>query len=282
MQVTGPSTAPGSESPTGQISVSDGTQSCQATLSGSNGIATGSCALTEQTAGSYWLTASYQGDGIFDASTTSASTLLTVGKATSTTALKFSSTRVTYGNEGGETLSVAVSAEFAGSTPTGTVALRANDSTTLCTITLSGGTGSCSLSARSLPVGADEVVASYSGGTDFRPSPSPEVSLIVSKETSRVALKLSVSKVTYGHENSEHLSVSVSPEFAGSMPSGKVTAKVTSRTLCVILLSSGGKGSCNLSPKKLSSGAYGLVASYSGSSDFDTSASAKETLKVMK
>jgi hypothetical protein len=105
--------------------------------------------------------------------------------------------------------------------------------------------------------------------------------LAVSKETSKVALKLSSSKVIFGHETSEHLSVKVSPEFAGSIPNGKVTVKSSSTTLCVISLSPSGTGSCTLSAKKLSAGTYGLLASYSGSSDFGTSAAPTETLKVV-
>jgi hypothetical protein len=66
------------------------------------------------------------------------------------------------------------------------------------------------------------------------------------------------------------------------VPSGKVTVKVSSRTLCVISLSSAGKGSCTLSAKELSAGGYGVVASYSGSIDFGTSASTKGTFKVVK
>jgi hypothetical protein len=134
---------------------------------------------------------------------------------------------------------------------------------------------------RNLPVGRYGLEATYSGSLDFESSTSAYEGLTVSKETSRVALKLSPSRITFGHEASEHISVSVSPEFAGSVPSGKVTLKSSWKTLCVISLSPSGKGSCTLSAKNLSVGTYGLVASYKGSSDFGTSASAKENLTVV-
>jgi hypothetical protein len=101
----------------------------------------------------------------------------------------------------------------------------------------------------------------------------------VAKATSKTALRLSAAKVTYGDEQVEHLSVTVSPQYSGSTPTGTVTIKATTTTLCVIKLRSG-KGSCALSAKRLKAGTYGLVASYGGSTDFDASASAKQPLMV--
>ncbi len=101
------------------------------------------------------------------------------------------------------------------------------------------------------------------------------------KATTRNALKLSARKVTYEHEQTEHLSVTVSPQFPGSKPTGKVTVKQSTRTLCVIKLSSG-KGSCKLSAKQLKAGTYHLVATYGGSTNFAGSTSPKEKLTVVR
>jgi len=101
------------------------------------------------------------------------------------------------------------------------------------------------------------------------------------KATSKTALKLSERKVTYGRERHEHLSVTVSPQFSGSTPTGKVTIKASTRTLCVIRLSSG-KGKCTLSAKRLNAGTYHLVATYGAGTNFKGSTSAKETLTVVK
>ena len=92
---------------------------------------------------------------------------------------------------------------------------------------------------------------------------------------------LSAAKVTYGDEQLEHLSVTVSPQHSGSRPTGTVRVKESSTTLCVITLSSA-KGSCKLSAKKLKAGTYRLVATYRGSTNFKSSTSAKETLTVAK
>ncbi len=101
------------------------------------------------------------------------------------------------------------------------------------------------------------------------------------KAKSKTALKLSERKVTYERERHEHLSVTVSPQFSGSTPTGKVTIKASTRTLCVIRLSSG-KGKCTLSAKRLNAGTCHLVATYGGSTNFKGSTSAKETLTVVK
>jgi hypothetical protein len=86
--------------------------------------------------------------------------------------------------------------------------------------------------------------------------------------------------VTFGHEQSEKLSVAVSPQFSGT-PSGKVTIKSGSATVCAITLKSG-KGTCTLSATQLRIGSHHLVADYAGSGDFDGSASATKTVTVVK
>jgi len=91
------------------------------------------------------------------------------------------------------------------------------------------------------------------------------------------ALKLAARKVIYGHEQVLNLSVTVSPQYSGSTPTGTVTVKQSTTTLCVISLSSA-KRSCRLSAKKLKAGTYRLVATYGGSTNFKGSTSAKETL----
>ena len=50
---------------------------------------------------------------------------------------------------------------------------------------------------------------------------------------------LSAAKVTYGHEGTAHVSVTVSSQYAGSTPTGTVTVKDSKTTLCVIELSVG-------------------------------------------
>ncbi|MHB1777924.1 MAG: Ig-like domain repeat protein, partial [Acidimicrobiales bacterium] len=165
--------------PSGRVTVSDGTQVCRASLTtGSAGSATGRCALVESAPGSYSLTASYPGDAAYQASATPAATPVTVAKARTTTTLTLSTGSVVYGHEQSEVFTVTVRPAFAG-TPTGSVVVKSGTKR-LCTVTLSGGSGTCSPFAKALPAGADPVVARYTGSTDFRPSTSASATLTVS------------------------------------------------------------------------------------------------------
>jgi hypothetical protein len=209
-----------------------------------------------------------------------ASNSVTPVKATSKTGLKLSATKVTYGHEQVEHLSVTVSPQYSGLTPTGTVTVK--DSTkTLCTIKLSSAKGSCTLSNVKLNAGTYSLVATYGGSTNFDTSSSVKEILTVAKATSKTVLKLSATKVTYGDEQVLHLSVAVSPQYSGSPPTGRVTIRESTTTLCTTSLS-GAKGSCTLSAKKLKAGTYNVVVAYGGSTNFKGSTSAKESFTVAK
>jgi hypothetical protein len=82
-----------------------------------------------------------------------------------------------------------------------------------------------------------------------------------------------------GDEEGEHISVSVSPQFAGYTPTGTVTVTASGESICVISLSSGG-GSCGMSPSRLPVGVYTITATYNSNSDFNGSTSAGQVLTV--
>jgi hypothetical protein len=67
-----------SAAPRGKVTVSDGRRTCLAVLRGSDGIATGTCSIVEETAGTYSLKARYPGDSTFGSSSTRRRTLLSV------------------------------------------------------------------------------------------------------------------------------------------------------------------------------------------------------------
>jgi hypothetical protein len=203
-----------------------------------------------------------------------ASVTYTVGA--SKTTLKVSTTDLTYGHEQTAHLSVTVSPKHPGTVPIGKVTIG-ESGTALCVITLSAGKGSCTLSAKRLNTGIYQLTASYGGRTNLSGSLSARETLIVVKAATKTALKLTTTTVTYGQEQTERLSVAVSSQYGGTMPTGTVTVKASMTTLCRITLSSG-RGSCTLSARKLRAGTYGLVAIYGGSTNFKGSTSAKKTL----
>jgi hypothetical protein len=261
--------------PTGIVTVNSGsTAICTITLAS----AVGSCTFpaTALPAGAAQLTATYSGDLDYAGSVSAAKTL-SVAKVTSRTALSLSTARLTYGAEQGERLSVTVTSMY-GVTPAGTVAVMSGAST-VCTIALASGKGSCLLAAATLPAGALHLTATYGGSIDVAASASAAVSLSVAKASTRTALSLSASKVTYGKEQAERLTVAVTPQYGG-IPTGTVTIKAGNVTICTITLASG-RGTCVLSPSKVRPSTYALLASYPGSSNFGGSASASKALTVV-
>ena len=92
-----------------------------------------------------------------------------VSEATAATVtLSASAPAVSYGSEPAETFTATVSS-VSGGTPTGTVAVTgpAGYTGTACTITLAGGTGSCSFPSTQFPVGTVTVTGSYSGDANY-------------------------------------------------------------------------------------------------------------------
>ncbi len=237
---------------------------------------TGQCALPPSglAPGIVSLIATYQGTANFTSSG-SGITLLAVSPAPTTTTLSISPAVVTYGHEQAAKLGVKVTGD--GITATGSVTVLAGR-TTVCVITLKSGVGACILPRARFPAGVATLTASYAGGIDEAPSASAIQTLTVSKASTKTALTLSATTVTAGKEQSEHLSVKVTAQYAAP-PTGTVTVKVGARSACVIILASG-TGTCTLSARELRPGTYDLTGVYPGSASYDGSTSAKETLTV--
>lgn len=93
-------------------------------------------------------------------------------------------------------------------------------------------------------------------------------------------LALSAATVTFGHEQAEKISATVTAP-AGGTPGGKVTITADRAAVCVITLQSG-TGSCTLAAKKLRPGSHAMAASYHGGKGYARSASAPATLTVKR
>lgn len=160
--------------PAGSVTFSNGsTMLGTETLNGS-GIAT--YTTSSLSVGSYSITASYAGNSMFAASTSSATTVSVTAHAltASTTTLTASATTLTAGMSA--TFNVTVAPASGIGTPTGTVSFSSG-TTTLAEIGLSN--GAASYSTTSLPVGADSISAVYSGDMNFSDSTSNTVTVTV-------------------------------------------------------------------------------------------------------
>ncbi len=94
---------------------------------------------------------------------------VTITQATTTTALTELAGSVGIGSNASFTATVT----SVGGTPTGSVVFSDGSTTPLCTLTLSGGTATCSTSL--LSAGSQNITASYQGSTDFASSTSNSV-----------------------------------------------------------------------------------------------------------
>jgi len=269
--------------PTGTVTVSDGTVTCAAALSGSGGVATGSCAIIEGRVGTFSLTATYGGDSTF-APSSSQSTSITVNQASTSTLLTLSPNGPYAGGER-ITANIEVDAQYTGAgepAPTGTATVSEVEGivTWTCTATLTGSqgvaTGSCAIPQYS--IGTFSLVAQY-GDSSFETSSSAPTSVTVSPATTSTTLTVSATSVSYGDEQVARFHVTVSPQYPGTTPDGTVTIRESTTTLCTIQLRSA-RGSCRLAATTLPRGNYHLAATYNGNPNFDPSKSAKQSLTV--
>lgn len=170
--------APSGTRPTGTVTVRAGTAVLCRHLTLAAGQASCTVPATRLPAGTWQLTASYSGSGALAPSISAARTL-TVAKAASKITLALSTARVTYGRERSVRLTVKVTGQYAG-TPAGEVTVKSGK-VTVCTITLTAGQGSCTLTARELPVGTRTMTGVYGGSSDFTGAASARKTLKVVK-----------------------------------------------------------------------------------------------------
>jgi LPXTG-site transpeptidase (sortase) family protein len=160
ISVTFTVTSAGPGTPSGNVTVTDGVDSCSADA------VVGTCSLTLTTAGARTLTASYAGNSSFDGSV-SAGVSHTVDQAgTTTTITSDAPDPSTVGQAVTVNYIVAVVAPGTG-TPTGTVTV--SDGTQSCTGTVAAGT--CTITFSS--AGSKTLTATYAGDANFGGSTSP-------------------------------------------------------------------------------------------------------------
>ena len=151
--------APGSGTPTGTITVTDGTNNCTITLPAT------SCNLPGTSVGAKTLTATYNGDASYNASPPSAGVPHTVSKADVTVTITSDNPDSSaVGQNVTVAFTVAALAPGAG-TPAGTVTVTASGGSETCTGSLVAGSGSCTL-ALTVP-GDRTLTATYNGDANF-------------------------------------------------------------------------------------------------------------------
>ncbi len=249
--------APGAGLPTGTVTFLDG-----GTVLGTGTLdANGQASLELMTAlapGTHSLTASYGGDGNFQASTSAATVETVNAPAATATALAASTTAAVYAQP--VTLTATVTSP--GGTPTGTVAFFVDGAVAGFGFVNAGSVATFTVA---LGVGSHSLTATFQGNSSFAPSSSAAVSETVSRASTTTALSASVSPVTTGKP--VVLTAVVAPVAPGNgVPTGKVTFKDGNVVLGTARLDAGGKAA--LSVRFSTTGKHTITAVYPGDANF--------------
>jgi hypothetical protein len=256
--------APGSGTPTGNVTVSDGVgDTCTVTE------ATERCSITFTTAGAYTLTASYAGDSNFNGST-SLGVAQTVNEANTKTTITGNSPNPSVVGQP-VTIKFKVEPEAPGSgTPTGNVTVSDGVGDT-CTVTVA--TGSCSISFPA--TGAYTLTASYAGDSNFNGSASLGVAQTVNKAKTLTAITgCTPDPSVLGQSATCTFTVTAVAPGSGT-PTGNVTVSDTADDTCTATVATGG---CSIT--FATAGSKTLKASYAGDGNFNASTSAGASQKV--
>ena len=255
-------TSPGAGSPTGNVTVSDGTLSCTGT------VAAGQCTITFTTAGTHVLTATYTGDSDFNGSVSTSQDQVVNAAPTTTTITADTPNPSVVGQDVTVTFSVQPNAPGAGS-PTGNVTV--SDGADSCTGTVASGQCTVTLTA----AGAKSLTATYAGDGNFAGSSSaPDPHQVNKAGTTTLITSQSPDPSNLSQPVTVKYSVSVSSPGAGS-PTGNVTVS-DGVDSCVGTVAA---GSCAI--RLHSSGTRTLRATYGGDGNFSGSVSAGVTHTVV-
>jgi len=248
--------APGSGTPTGTVTISDGTDSCTATLPAT------SCNLTSTTVGSKTISVKYNGDANYNASPTVTTSHTVNAASTSISISSDTPDPSVVGQSYPVSFSLTVVAP-GGGTPTGTVSISDGTGAT-CTATLPA--TSCSLTSTS--VGAKTISATYNGDANYNASPAATTSHTVNKaDTTATITGQSATTTGQNVPFTVSYSVSVNSPGAGS-PTGNVTVSDGSQS-CTGTVAA---GQCTLTLTTV--GSRTLTATYAGDANFNGSVSA--------
>jgi probable HAF family extracellular repeat protein len=163
-------------------------------------------------AGTYTITAAYSGDANFLSGTATPLSETVYQTAPTTTSLKSSGSRSTFGSSVTFTATVRPTI---GSMPNGEAVTFYDGTASIGTGTTSSGVAA--FTTTSLPVGTNSITATYIGDANYQPSTSPIVKQVVTKEASTTVLGSDLNPSTYGQ----------SVTFTAAVVSGDITATGT-------------------------------------------------------
>ena len=275
-------TAPGSATPVGTVDFKDGsTTVCSAKpLSGSSAF-TATCQQTYNTVSAgHSITAVYSGDTNTTGSTSSALSQV-VNTAATTTTLSSGTNPSVFGQSVIFNVTVSTNAPGSG-TPTGTVPVK-EGGTTVCTATLSGGSGSCS--SASLSVATHSLAATYAGTANFSASTSsPALSQVVNKASTSTAITSSANPSVTGQSVTYTATVSAVAPGVGT-PTGTINFTDNGTTIATCgakTLNASRQATCTVTYSASGGTHTQIDGTYSGDGNFTGSTSSDLSQTVNK
>jgi hypothetical protein len=236
----------GSGTPTGTVTFTSGTT----TLGTATLTAAGTATITPSLAvGTYQIVATYSGDAQ-NGGSASAAFPLTVGLATSTTALAVAPNPAVVGG----TVTFTATVTGNGVAPTGTVTFL-NGTATLGTGTIAA--GKATFTSSTLAVGTYQITASYGGDTNNGTSTSAAVSL----QVTLIPTTTGLATTTTTGANPQTVLIAVVQGTSGPTATGTVTFTSGANTIGTATLDA--SGVATLTPN-LPTGSYNIVAAYGG------------------
>jgi hypothetical protein len=248
--------AKGVPAPLGTIAFVEGT-----TTLGVVNLSKGSATFntTALGAGEHTVIAQYSGDANFAPGQSEPLTQV-VAKATTQVTLASSLNPAPYGSTA--TLKATVKAVAPGAgTPAGTVTFTEGEAV-LGTVQLAG--VNATLSLKTLPPGAHEITAAYSGDANDEPNEAGPVAQTILQATTETSLTSTLNPAPYGSSASLKATVkAVAP--GGGTPQGTVSFREGETVLATVPLVS---GSAKYPLKSLSPGTHEITATYSGNANY--------------
>jgi hypothetical protein len=240
----------GINTPTGNVQITGADTNCNMLLAA--GI--GSCSVAYNSTGHKIVTAVYSGDATYASSTGTAEHIVNKGSTTTTITAVSPEPSIP-----GQAVTVSFNVTGAGYTPTGTVSVTGADVN--CSITLSGGSGACSVIFNT--IGHAIITATYNGDSNYLTSVATAGHDIKNVSTTTITGDIS-NPSTPG----DAVLVTVTVSGAGVDPTGIV--HITGADINCDITLAAGTGSCSVT--FVTAGAKVLSASYGGDLNYVGSA----------
>jgi large repetitive protein len=260
--------APGTGSPTGTVSFSDGGSPMTACTSQPVTSGTATCVTSFATAATHPLTASYNGDGSFGSSTSAAVSQVVTAAATSVASVSSANPSVT-GQTVTYTATVSRSAPATGDAG-GTVAFTDNGTpiTGCAAVIVDAGVATCTVTY--LAPGAHSVVATYSGDDGDQTSVAAPLAEQVELDSTVTTVTSSPNPSTVGDVVT--ITVTVKAALPGSgNPTGTVTIFVDGRSVATVALDSNVDSRAVFTMSDLVAGTHAITAIFNGDSSYTAS-----------